>query len=168
MKIIKSQTSMHSLRKIVESSTLSANRRIATFSQSGRLSVSLGAHTSTQDHRLREREVMGEEVCDPCHYGYRTVSPSRSRSFVTSANIFAENLSWLSSGNTAASQNSYQDEYSFIMASHFPVSSAQCDKIRSANAPKSEVATGEDLKNTAVVHGLADASVGGPQLKREY
>ena len=160
MKAIYSQAPVNAFLKIMKSSKASsAHRRLATLSQSGTFSSSIGFPSNIHDSWFREREPTGEgEVCDHRTYGYRTVSPRRGRSYATSAKTSIDHLpALLSLVHTSTGQHFYQDEYSFIMASHCPVSAEQCEKIRQERAlvAKESSSPAQDLTNNGLVQELA-------------
>lgn len=162
MKVFNAQVSMNSLRKFVQSSELSANRTMTTICQWGQVSKAAPS-SSTHETWLAERGLMKNEICNPRHDGYRTVFPSQSRSFVTSLTRSADLSSlW-------PAESSHQDEYAYIMASHCPVSSEQCEKVRVAHATYCEESSQMDVKSKTVLRAHVDASIGGPpRLDRMY
>lgn len=165
MKASYSQKSVNAFLRIIQSNGMSTHRRLATLSQPGTFPASIGLQSNTQDSWFREGETMGGDSCDHRSYGYRTVSPRRGRSYATSTKVSVEYIpTLLSLVHSSVGQHIYQDEYSFIMASHCPVSSEQCEKIRLVKSFMGKESSTQDLKNLGAVKGLVDSPMGDSRM----
>ena len=118
---------------------------ISTQERVGAPSSARSIHSSLNDSSYfpLEQQYLYEEECDPRNYGYRVVSPVRSRQFTTASSAGTETIPQQPSLTTPQ-----VDEYDFIMSSTSPVSDQQCANLQ----------TGLGLTTSSVVDSLGQNS----------